>query len=136
MCGQHGGCLPDRRVHRDEGNPSAGLSGGDPFGKLAAVHVGEQHVGENELVKSRVLEQHLQCLPPVSGGAGLVSQRAHQPAGGGARRGAAFDDKHDRRAKERQREWVGREHSGSGAEVSRPGTLSTTRGWSSCRLFR
>jgi hypothetical protein len=82
----------------------------DPLGELAAVHVGKHDVGEDELVEARVLEKHPERLLPVSGDSGVISERANQPAGRGARGRAALDDENDWRTKQREREWVGREH--------------------------
>jgi hypothetical protein len=131
------GGFPDRRVFGFVGDTGAGRLSADPLGELAAVHVGEHDVGEDELVEARVLEKHSKRLLPVSGDSSVISERANQPAGRGARGRAALYDENDRRTEEREREWVGREHVRlQNREFAARNPLHDEGGGTSCRLLR
>src|SRR4051812_12878539 len=56
-----------------------------PFGQLTAIHVRHDDVGENQPNFARMLLDVAESLPPVSRGAGLITERAYHAAGSRAR---------------------------------------------------
>ncbi len=65
-------------------------------GELAAVHVREQGVGQDQLIERRVLPKHPERLATVARDPPVVAQGPQQPAEGRASAGATLDDEHDR----------------------------------------
>src|SRR4051794_27386398 len=65
-----------------------------PLGQLTAIHVGHNHIGQNQANLARVLLQMAQCFPAIASASRVITETTHHTAGGGSWGFFVVDDQH------------------------------------------